>query len=62
MVRPKKVARDAMVYPVKTIEPERTLEEAGEILARYNLSVLPVLHDEPRSAGRRPRGAGRRTR
>ena len=46
MVRPKKVARDAMVYPVKTIEPERTLEEAGEILARYNLSVLPVLHDE----------------
>jgi len=46
MVRPKKVAKDAMVYPVKTIEPERTLEEAGEILARYNLSVLPVLHDE----------------
>ncbi len=46
MVRPKKVARDAMVYPVKTIEPERTLEEAGEILTRYNLNVLPVLDDE----------------
>jgi tRNA nucleotidyltransferase (CCA-adding enzyme) len=46
MVRPKKVARDAMVYPVKTIEPERTLKEAGEILTRYNLNILPVLQDE----------------
>lgn len=45
MVRPKKVARDAMVYPVKTIGPERTLEEAGEILTRYNLTILPVLDD-----------------
>ena len=46
MVRPKRVARDVMVYPVKTIEPERTLEEAGEILTRYNLNILPVLQDE----------------
>ncbi|HUL36573.1 MAG TPA: CBS domain-containing protein, partial [Thermodesulfobacteriota bacterium] len=46
MVRPKKVAGDAMAYPVKTIEPERTLEEAGEILTRYNLSILPVLQEE----------------
>ena len=46
MVRPKKVARDAMVYPVKTIEAERTLEEAGEILTRYNLNILPVLQNE----------------
>lgn len=46
MVRPKKVARDAMVYPVKTIEPERTLKEAGEILTRYNLNILPVLQEE----------------
>ena len=46
MVRPRKVARDVMVYPVKTIEPERTLEEAGEVLTRYNLNILPVLHDE----------------
>ena len=46
MVRPKKVARDAMVYPVKTIEPERTLKETGEILTRYNLNILPVLQDE----------------
>jgi tRNA nucleotidyltransferase (CCA-adding enzyme) len=46
MVRPKKVAGGVMVYPVKTIEPERTLEEAGEILTRYNLNILPVLQDE----------------
>ena len=45
MVRPKKVARDVMVYPVKTIEMERTLEEAGEIMTRYNAAVLPVLQD-----------------
>jgi tRNA nucleotidyltransferase (CCA-adding enzyme) len=46
MVRPKKAAADAMVYPVKTIESERTLEEAGEILSRYNLDILPVLQEE----------------
>ncbi len=46
MVRPKRMARDVMVYPVKTIEPERTLEEAGEMLTRYNLNILPVLRDE----------------
>ena len=46
MVRPKRVARDAMIYPVKAIEPERTLEEAGEILTRYNLNILPVQQDE----------------
>jgi len=46
MVKPKKAARDAMVYPVKTVEPERTLDEAGEILTRYGLDILPVLQDE----------------
>lgn len=45
MVRPRRVARDIMVYPVKTIEPERTLQEAEEILTRYNLSILPVFHN-----------------
>jgi len=45
-VRPKKLAKDVMVYPVKIITPERTLEEAGEILTRYNLNILPVLLDE----------------
>ena len=46
MVRSKKVARDVMVYPIRTIEPEHTLGEAGEMLSRYNLSIFPVLQDE----------------
>ncbi len=46
MVKPKRAARDVMVYPVKTIEPDRTLEEAGEVLSRYNLNILPVVHEE----------------
>ncbi len=46
MVRPKRVARDVMLYPVKTIEPERTLEEAGEMLTRYNLNILPVFQED----------------
>jgi tRNA nucleotidyltransferase (CCA-adding enzyme) len=45
MVRPRKIARDVMLFPVKTIEPDRTLGEAGEILTRYNLTILPVLQD-----------------
>ncbi|NWG02939.1 MAG: CBS domain-containing protein [Syntrophaceae bacterium] len=45
-VRPKRVARDAMVYPVKSIPPDLTLEEVAEILSRYNLNILPVLQDE----------------
>ncbi len=46
LIKPKKSARDMMTYPVKTIEAGRTLEEAGEVLARYHLNVLPVLQDE----------------
>ncbi len=45
MIRPKRVARDLMVVPVKTVDPEQTLEEVGDMLTRYNLSVLPVLQD-----------------
>jgi tRNA nucleotidyltransferase (CCA-adding enzyme) len=45
MIRPKRVAKDLMVFPVKTIDPERTLEEVGEMLTRYNLTILPVLQD-----------------
>jgi len=45
-VRPKKLARDVMVRPIKTIEPDRTLEEAREVLTRYHLDTLPVLQQE----------------
>jgi tRNA nucleotidyltransferase (CCA-adding enzyme) len=46
LVRPRKMARDVMVYPVKTAAPEQTLEEAGVMLTRYNLNILPVLQEE----------------
>lgn len=45
MIRPKRVARDVMVFPVKAIDPERTLQEVQEMLTRYNLTSLPVLQD-----------------
>ena len=45
MVRPRKVAKDLMVYPIKSIEPGSSLEEAGQILTRYNLAVIPVVQD-----------------
>jgi len=44
-VRPRKVAKDLMVYPIKSIEPGSSLEEAGQILTRYNLAVIPVVQD-----------------
>jgi tRNA nucleotidyltransferase (CCA-adding enzyme) len=46
MVRPKRVARDVMIFPIKTIHPDRPLEEAGEVLRRYNLTILPVLFEK----------------
>lgn len=46
VVRPSRVAKDLMVYPVKTVGPERTMEEAGEILSRYLLDILPVVQEE----------------
>jgi len=45
VVRPRKLARDLMVYPVKSIDPGCTMEETGEILTRYNLAVIPVVLD-----------------
>lgn len=44
-VRPKKEAREIMSRPVITIEPDRTLDEAAEMLTRYQISSLPVLVD-----------------
>ncbi|NWF92009.1 MAG: CBS domain-containing protein [Syntrophaceae bacterium] len=46
MVKPKKAAKDVMTYPVKALTPDQTLEEADEVLRRYNLNVLPVLFEE----------------
>jgi tRNA nucleotidyltransferase (CCA-adding enzyme) len=45
-VRPKRVARDVMIFPIKTIHPDRPLGEAEEVLRRYNLTILPVLFEK----------------
>ena len=42
-VDPRRVARDIMSSPVKTLPPDCTLEEARERLVRYNVSAMPVL-------------------
>jgi tRNA nucleotidyltransferase (CCA-adding enzyme) len=42
-VKPRKFAKDLMTFPVKTIPAERKLSEAGELLTRYNINLLPVM-------------------
>jgi tRNA nucleotidyltransferase (CCA-adding enzyme) len=42
-VHPGRLAREIMSFPVKSIGPELTLEEAEVILNRYNINALPVL-------------------
>jgi len=45
-VKPRKFAKDLMTFPVKTIAAERRLSEAGELLTRYNINVLPVMRGD----------------
>ncbi|MFA5353554.1 MAG: CBS domain-containing protein [Thermodesulfovibrionales bacterium] len=45
-VRPLKVARDVMTTPVITITAESRIREAGEMMTRYGVNVLPVVRDE----------------
>ena len=42
-VDPRRVTRDIMSSPVKTLPPECSIEEARERLVRYNVSAMPVL-------------------
>lgn len=42
-VDPRRVARDIMSAPVKTIAPDCSIEEARERLVRYNVSAMPVV-------------------
>jgi tRNA nucleotidyltransferase (CCA-adding enzyme) len=44
-VHPRRLAREIMSFPVKSVTPEVTLEEAEVILNRYNINALPVLAD-----------------
>ena len=38
-----RMARDFMSFPLKTVDAGETLSEAGQILTRYNINVLPVI-------------------
>ncbi|GAB7026201.1 A-adding tRNA nucleotidyltransferase [Geotalea toluenoxydans] len=45
-VNPKRVAGDIMSSPVKTIDATATMEEARDMLTRYNVNALPVIKDK----------------
>ncbi|GFO66606.1 poly(A) polymerase [Geomonas limicola] len=49
-VDPRRLARDIMSSPVKTLPPTCTIEQAQEQLVRYNVSAMPVV------AGKKVRG------
>ncbi len=49
-IQPEKRSKDLMTFPVKSIETDRSLSEAGDLLTRYNINVLPVL-DKGRPVG-----------
>lgn len=42
-VRPLRKARQIMSFPVKTIEAASSIKDAGELLSKFNINVLPVL-------------------
>jgi tRNA nucleotidyltransferase (CCA-adding enzyme) len=42
-VNPQRVARDLMSMPVKTLPATTTIEEARELLTRYNVNAMPVM-------------------
>ncbi|WP_243371329.1 A-adding tRNA nucleotidyltransferase [Geotalea sp. SG265] len=44
-VNPRRTAGDIMSSPVKTIDAGATMEEAREMLTRYNVNALPVVKD-----------------
>jgi tRNA nucleotidyltransferase (CCA-adding enzyme) len=44
-VHPQRRAREIMSFPVKSVTPEVTLQDAEVILNRYNINALPVVAD-----------------
>jgi tRNA nucleotidyltransferase (CCA-adding enzyme) len=44
-VNPRRLARDLMATPVKTIPSATTILEAEELLTRYNVNAMPVVED-----------------
>ncbi|MGA3085536.1 MAG: CBS domain-containing protein [Thermodesulfobacteriota bacterium] len=45
-INPQRKARDMMSFPIKSIQPQETLEHANELLTRYNINVLLVMEGE----------------
>ena len=46
MIRPVMIARDIMSTPVKTIDQNRNMEEAGRIMLRYGHTGMPVVQGD----------------
>jgi tRNA nucleotidyltransferase (CCA-adding enzyme) len=45
-VRPRAIAGEVMSSPVITVTPDVTINQANELLTRYNITVLPVISAE----------------
>lgn len=46
MLKPAISAREIMTHPVKTLSPDTTIEEAGQLMYRYGHSGYPIVADD----------------
>lgn len=49
--RPTLLAQDVMTYPVKAIQADTTVAEAGQRMTTYEINVFPVLDEQDHYAG-----------
>jgi len=49
--RPTLLARDVMTQPVKTIEGEASISDAGQQMTTYGMNVFPIVDERERYAG-----------
>lgn len=45
-IKPFKKAKDIMTTPVKTVRQDATIQQAGDLMTRYGVNVLPVVDGE----------------
>ncbi len=57
-ISPRAIAKEMLSRPVISIPPHTTIQEANNLLTRYNITVLPVLTEEDSSADNRIRVVG----
>jgi tRNA nucleotidyltransferase (CCA-adding enzyme) len=50
-VRPQRLARELMSAPVISGPPTLTINEADELLNRYNITVLPIVNEQKKPVG-----------